>query len=123
MRDDGNATVEFLLVAVLVVAVALGVIQLTLALHVRNVLISSAHEGAHVAALADRSLEDGAARTEFLVESALGGIPAEYTTSHVFIDGVPAVQVTVVASVPMVGMWGATDQRISAHALAEAPGG
>ncbi|MFO7244653.1 MAG: TadE/TadG family type IV pilus assembly protein, partial [Actinomycetes bacterium] len=38
--------VEFVLVSILVVVIALGVIQLALALHVRNMAISAASEGA-----------------------------------------------------------------------------
>ncbi|WP_430867417.1 TadE/TadG family type IV pilus assembly protein [Demequina aurantiaca] len=122
-QDAGNATVEFLLVAILVVAVALGVIQLALSLHVRNILISSAHEGAHYAALSDRSLGDGEARAQTLVSGALGAIPAEFTARQIALDGVPAVELTVVAKVPVVGMWGVGEQHVTAHALAEVPRG
>lgn len=111
------------MVAVLVVAVALGVIQLAFALHVRNILISSAHEGAHYAALADKSLGDGEARTQTLVRGALGSVPAEFASRQVVIDGYPAIEMTVVARVPLVGMWGVGDQRVAAHALAEVPRG
>lgn len=122
-RDAGNATVEFLMVSILVVAVALGVIQLAIVLHVRNILISSAHEGAHYAALADKSLADGEARTQMLVGSALGGIPTELSSQQVLLQGAPAVELTVAARVPVIGMWGIGEQRVTAHALAEVPNG
>ncbi|WP_062208788.1 TadE/TadG family type IV pilus assembly protein [Demequina oxidasica] len=123
VRDVGSATVEFLLVSVLVVAVALGVIQLAIALHVRNILISSAHEGAQYAALADKSLDDGEARAEVLLHGSLGGVPANFAAQQTVIDGMPAVEMTVSARVPLIGMWGAGEQHITAHALAEVPRG
>jgi Flp pilus assembly protein TadG len=121
--DSGNASVEFLLVSILVVALALGVIQLAFALHVRNVLISSAHEGAHYAALADRTPSEGAQRTESLVSSALGGVNASVSAQPDNIGGAPAVAVTVVARVPLIGWWGVGNQAITAHALTEVPRG
>lgn len=122
-RDAGNATVEFLLVSILVVAVALGVIQLAIVLHVRNILISSAHEGAHYAALADKSLDDGELRAQTLVSGSLGGIPATYASDQILLNGAPAVELTVTARVPVVGTWGVGEQHITAHALAEVPRG
>lgn len=122
-REAGNATVEFLLVSVLVVAVALGVIQLAIALHVRNILISSAHEGAHYAALAGKSLDDGEERARVLVGGALGSVPAQFSAQQMVIEGEPAVELTVTARVPLVGMWGMGNQHVTAHALAEVPRG
>jgi len=122
-REAGNATVEFLLVAVLVVAVALGVIQLAITLHVRNILASSAHEGAHYGALADRSPEEGEDRTRNLVVSALGGVATQVSATRVEIDGAPAVEMRVTAQVPLIGLWGVGEQEVVAHALAEVPRG
>src|SRR5690606_41219162 len=59
--EDGTAVVEFVLVSVLVVTVLLGVLQLTLALHVRNTVVDAAGEGARYGALAGVSAEAGAA--------------------------------------------------------------
>ncbi|WP_277050321.1 TadE/TadG family type IV pilus assembly protein, partial [Ruania albidiflava] len=47
--ESGSALVDFLLVAVLVTVLVLGVVQLALVLHVRTVLIDSAAEGARYA--------------------------------------------------------------------------
>src|SRR5699024_8700584 len=44
--ERGSAVVEFVLVSVLVVTLLLGVLQLTLALHVRNTVVDAAGEGA-----------------------------------------------------------------------------
>lgn len=105
------------------VIVTLGVIQLAIALHVRNILASSAHEGAHYGALADRSPADGEGRTQTLIDSALGGVATKTTVSQVVIDGAPAIEMRVTARVPLIGMWGVGEQEVVAHALAEVPHG
>ncbi|HAM26986.1 MAG TPA: pilus assembly protein, partial [Microbacteriaceae bacterium] len=62
-RDDGSAVAEFAMVGALLTVLTLSVIQLGLALHIRNTVLDAAAEGARFAALADNGLEDGAART------------------------------------------------------------
>ena len=61
--DRGSAVVEFVLVGTLLVALFLGVLQLGLYLHMRNVVVASLAEGAREAANADRDCADGTART------------------------------------------------------------
>lgn len=117
--DSGSAVVEFLGVAVIVALVALALIQLVLALHVRNVLASSAYEGAAHAALADRTLSDGEARARVLVEQALGGLDANAWARHVTASGSPAVEVTVSTTMPLVGLWGPTEMSVDARAFDE----
>ncbi len=53
--------------------IVLSVVQLVLVVHVRNILVDSASEGATYAALADRTAADGAARTETLIRPHPGG--------------------------------------------------
>ena len=69
--DRGAAPVEFVLVGTLVVFLFLGVLQLGLLLHMRNVIVSSASEAAHAAAKADATCGDGIARFEQLVAESL----------------------------------------------------
>ena len=69
--DRGAAPVEFVLVGSLVVFLFLGVLQLGLLLHMRNVIVSSASEAAHAAAKADATCADGVARFEQLVAQSL----------------------------------------------------
>lgn len=64
--------VEFVLVGVLVVALFMGVLQVALYLHLRNVVVASVAEGAREAANADRDCADGAARTRDLVARSVG---------------------------------------------------
>ena len=54
--------VDFALVGALVVAVALGLLQLALGLHVRNVLIDAAGEGTRRAALVRGTTAEAEAR-------------------------------------------------------------
>ena len=71
--DRGSAAVEFALVAPLVLLVALGVLQLTLALHVRSTLTAAAAEGARAGALAYSNPSFAERRTRAILSDALGG--------------------------------------------------
>ncbi|NTV39601.1 MAG: pilus assembly protein [Demequinaceae bacterium] len=121
--DEGSALVEFVLVSILVIALAMGVTQLALTLHVRNLMVSAASEGARLAATNDRGPQDGVERTEWLLGESLGGVEAQATAEDTTIDGAPAVEVSVVAPVPILGLWGAGTMSVSARAFEEASRG
>lgn len=96
-----------MLVSVLVVTVLLGVLQLTLALHVRNTVVDAAGEGARYGALAGSSPEAGAARTRELVMAALHQrYGRDVTARMVEEDGLMLVEVTVRAPIPVLGLLG-----------------
>ncbi len=105
--DSGAAVVEFTLVTVLLVALFLAVLQLGLALHVRNTLVAGAAEGARYAANADRDPATGADRARELIAASLG---AEYAEDVVVgtetVGGVSTVFVEVRAPFPLVGLLG-----------------
>jgi len=61
--ERGSAVVDFVLVGVLVVALLLAVLQVAVYVHLRNVVVASAQEGARYAANADVPAEAGAGRT------------------------------------------------------------
>ncbi|WP_448005151.1 TadE/TadG family type IV pilus assembly protein [Agromyces bauzanensis] len=112
---------EFTLVGVLLTVLALAVVQLALALHVRNTLLDAAAEGARYAALAGSSAGAGVARTQDLIAAA---ISAEYadgvSATTTSIGGVPAIEVTVRAALPVVGLLGAERAlEVSGHAAIE----
>lgn len=67
-----QALVEFALVLPLVVLLSLGVMQLVLYAHARDVVISSAQEGARLAAEEGRTLDDGWTRAQALLSAGLG---------------------------------------------------
>lgn len=98
---------DFVLVGTLVILVFSALLQFALALHVRNILIDSAAEGARVGALAGSSDETGADRTRYLIGLALSDRYTEHiTTSRVDVEGVPCLQVDVAAPLPLVGLLG-----------------
>src|SRR5690554_3848601 len=105
--ERGSASAEFAMVGALRTLLTLSVVQLGLAMHVRNTLLDAAGEGARFAALADRTLADGAVRTRELITTAIG--PA-YATDDSITDGAylghRAAVVTVRAPLPVIGLIG-----------------
>lgn len=122
-RDQGSAAVEFVLVGTVVVLIGLAVLQLVLALHVRNTLLSSAYEGARHGARADMTLADGVARTEEVAHAALGRRDIVATAAHGTEAGASVIVVTVEADVPLVGLWGPRTMSVEARAFDEADHG
>jgi Flp pilus assembly protein TadG len=121
--DDGSAVAEFALVSVLVCALALGVLQVGFALHVRNTLTSAAADGARYGALADRDPSDGAARTRQVITESLSSRWANDVSARMAnVDGIETVEVTVRGTLPVLGVFGpAAGITVTAHAVAEQP--
>ncbi|NNC11115.1 pilus assembly protein [Planctomonas sp. JC2975] len=119
--ERGSAPAEFAMVAALLTVLTLAVLQLGLALLVRNTLIDAAAEGAHVAALADNTLADGRERTRSLIGTAVGdGYASDVTAAYGSYLGVPAVIVTVRAPLPLAGLFGPDRVvEVSGHAPVE----
>ena len=119
--DRGSAVVEFVLVGVLLTALFLVLLQLGLALHVRNTLLASAAEGARYAANADRSRDDGEAVTRRLIRDSLADSFADRVSSGVdTVDGVSTVYVQVEASLPVIAFFGPSRGiTVRGHALEE----
>jgi Flp pilus assembly protein TadG len=125
--DSGAAVIDFVGVAVLLLALFLVVLQLGIVLHVRTVLISAAQEGARHDANADVvDLGEGRAVTEAAVAQALSGKAAAGVTvsDPVLVpvgDSLQAVEVTVDAVVPLVTLLPDIHLRVRGHALREGP--
>jgi hypothetical protein len=99
--------VDFVLVSALVSVLFLAVLQVGLALHVRNTLISCASEGARLGARAGSSPSAGAARTRELIAASLSSRFARDVTADVVLDGdVRVVAVRVRAPLPVLGPLG-----------------
>ncbi|HET9020579.1 MAG TPA: TadE/TadG family type IV pilus assembly protein [Ornithinibacter sp.] len=111
-RDErGAATADFAMVSVLVVVVFLAVLQIGLALHTRNLLISCASEGARMGARADAVPGQGVARTQALISASLSARYARSVTSReTGVGGVRVVEVRVVAPIPVLGLLGPDDR-------------
>ena len=108
LRDErGSAPAEFVMVAALLTVLTLSVLQLGLALHVRNTVLDAAAEGARYGALADNTLADGASRTRDLITTAIGaGYARDVTAASQRYREHPAVSVTVRAPLPLLGLIG-----------------
>lgn len=117
--DAGSAVVDFVLVGALLVVLAAGLFQLALTLHVRNILLSSASEGAHLGALADLAPADGAERASQLASSSLGGLDVAAEARTVTLGDGAVVEVTLRAPVPVLGLFGAGTITVTAHAISE----
>ncbi|WP_309928882.1 pilus assembly protein [Arthrobacter sp. 1088] len=105
--ERGSAVIDFVMIAALLTLLFMSIIQLTLVLHVRNTIIDAAASGARYGTLADRTATDAQARTSELIETALNGdFAADVTTVERNLDGIRALEVTVRAPMPLVGLIG-----------------
>jgi Flp pilus assembly protein TadG len=125
-EDDGAAVVDFVLVSVLLVTLFLMVLQVGVVLHVRNVLVASAAEGARYAANADRSPDEGAERAKQVIASALGGRVARSMTCVPVdgedLNGQPVVDIRCTGPMPVVFLpTGAFSLTVHGHAVEESP--
>ena len=102
--ERGSAAVEFTLVGLLVVALVLGVLQVGLYLHLRNVVTASLAEGAREAANADRDCADGTARAYDLIRRSAGRRVADglrFGCEQTVSDGVALVRVRAQGPLPL----------------------
>lgn len=121
-RDEsGSAVVEFVLVGALLTILTLAVIQLGLALLVRNTVLDAASEGARFSALADNSAADGILRTRDLITTAIGASYArDIRASTGSYLGHPAAIITVRTPLPLIGLVGIDHGlEVSGHAAIE----
>jgi hypothetical protein len=119
--DAGSAVAEFVMVTALLTVLTLSVIQIGLALFIRNTIVDAAAEGARFGALADNSMADGVARATDLIETALGpGYARDVAARSGSYLGHPAVIVTVRAPLPLIGLAGLDrGLEVSGHAAIE----
>lgn len=122
--ERGSSPVEFVLVGTLLTVLTLAVLQLALAVYVRNVVHDAAVEGAYHAALADTSLSEGAERTRAGITRAIGDAYAgdiSVGTSDAL--GHETVAVRVRTSLPVLGLIGLPYAlEVEAHAPVESLG-
>lgn len=108
LRDErGSAPAEFVMVAALLTVLTLSVLQLGLALHVRNTVLDAASEGARYGSLADNNVADGVQRTRDLIGTAIGaGYATDVSASVESWRGSEAAIITVRAPLPVFGLIG-----------------
>lgn len=105
--DSGSAVAEFVMVSALLALVFAALLQIGLALHVRNTVVDSAIAGARMAAAVDRTEADGARHTAALIAAAVD----ERYAQDIRVDTAQAgpqelITVTVRVPVPVVGFAG-----------------
>jgi hypothetical protein len=119
-RDRGSAVVEFVLVAPLLFAVTLSVLQVLLTLHVRATLTSAAAEGARAAALAGADPAAGVRRTRKLLDDGLAGsVVRDVSARAVVTGGLPVMAVRIDAVLPLLGLLGPQALTVEGHAVRE----
>ena len=102
--ERGAAVSEFALVSGLVVFVFLAVLQLGLALHVRNTLTLAASEGARAGARLDAGPQEGVVRAREVASASLSArFARDISAERASVDGVAVVVVTIRAPIPMLG--------------------
>ncbi|TQJ31816.1 TadE/TadG family type IV pilus assembly protein [Microbacterium sp. SLBN-146] len=120
----GSGSVEFVLVGTLLTLLTLAVLQFGLSVYVRNVVHDAAVDGAYHAALADTTLAEGEARVREIVARTVG----EAYVDEVIVEerdmfGHATIDVTVHATLPLIGLLGAPRMlEVTAHAPAESFG-
>ena len=103
--ERGSAVAEFVMITTLLIAISLALVQLALALHVRNTLVDAAVQGAHYGALANREPADAAARARQLVSQSLTpSFARDITVRTRSRGGEQVVEVTVRTRVPLTGL-------------------
>ena len=104
--ERGSAPVEFVMVGVLLVAIALTVLQIAFVAHIRAVVIDSAIAGAAHAALADTDDSEGVVRATDLVTSGVAAaLVQSVTVTSGEVSGKPIASVTIRFGVPIIGPW------------------
>jgi Flp pilus assembly protein TadG len=105
--DHGSAPAEFVLTAVVLLALVLGVLQLGAVLLVRNTALDAVAEGARWSAIVGNTDADGAARARQVLTDSLG--PAYATAisaSRTVWQQQPATVVRARIPLPVIGLFG-----------------
>jgi len=117
----GSAVVDFVLVLVVLLPLALAIMQLALVLYVRNSVTAAASEAARYAATLGHTPADGEQRFRDQLGGALSSRYADAVSAgRTTLDGAPAVEVTVQVRVPALGIGGpGVSFTVAGHAVVE----
>ncbi len=110
-----------MLVAIVVIPLVLGIMQVALVLHVRNVTTAAASEGARVQAALDAPVGAGEQRTREQIRTGVGErFLRDVAVEPSSVAGAPGVEVTVISEVPALGLFGpAVTIEVTGHAVSE----
>ena len=73
-EEDGSVTVEFIGVLILLLTLLLGIVQLSIYLYARGVVINATVEGARRAAEFDEDLSSGIQQSQSVLSGGIGGL-------------------------------------------------
>ena len=118
-KDSGSAIVDFVLVAPLLIAVALAILQVILVMHVRTVLTSAAAEGARAAALA-ADPRAGERRARAIIDETIASDSVErIVVRRQMAGGATIMALDIEARLPLLGLLGPTVIHVRGHSLQE----
>ncbi len=119
-KDSGSAIVDFVLVAPLLIAVALAILQVILVMHVRTVLTSAAAEGARAAALAGADPRAGERRARAIIDETIASDSVErIVVRRQMAGGATIMALDIEARLPLLGLLGPTVIHVRGHSLQE----
>lgn len=123
--ERGAAVVDFVLVAVVLLPLVLGLVQIGLTLYVRTTLVAAATEGARYAATLRTPAAAGIARTRAHLDGVVSDrFLRDISARHTVRDGLPVVEVRIRAAVPPLGLWGpGYTLEVTGHGVRELPVG
>jgi Flp pilus assembly protein TadG len=105
--ERGSAPAEFVLTAVVLLALVLGVLQVGAVLLVRNTALDAVAEGARWSAIVGNSDADGVARAQQVLTSSLGPAYASgVRAGRTVWQRQPATVVTARIPLPLIGPFG-----------------
>jgi Flp pilus assembly protein TadG len=119
--ERGSAPAEFVLTAVVLLALVLGVLQVGAVLLVRNTALDAVAEGARWSAIVGNTDADGVARARQVLTDSLGPAYASAVTAT-RTDGneQPATEVSARIPLPVIGLFGpAAAIEVTGHAAVE----
>ncbi len=96
LSERGSAVVESLFATVFIMFLVLGVIQVAFTLYARNIVLSSAHEGARAAAEYRSSAADAALAARTTVETSAGALVRDLEVAVEVVDGAGATEIITV---------------------------
>lgn len=119
--DRGSAPAEFVLTAVVLLALVLGVLQVGAVLLVRNTALDAVAEGARWSAIVGNTDADGVTRARQVLTDSLGPAYATaVTASRTAFGEQPATEVTARIPLPVIGLFGPPGAiEVSGHAAVE----
>lgn len=105
--EAGAAVVDFVLVALVLLPLFLGLVQVGIVLHVRNAAAAAATEGARYAARSGSADGVGVARARDQLDGVVGDRFVDAVLGRdVVVDGVALAEVEIRLHVPALGWWG-----------------